>query len=170
MRHRALVFPILLVSLATVLAACGGGGHGGSDPVMVRVTSLADSGPGSLRQVVLDAPPGATVVFDPALAGGQVNLVSWIDIEKPVLIDGSVPGDDITIDGNNATRLFLIEASGAVELRNLILQRGASTGDGGIIAVEGDSLRLDHVLLLGGFADGYGGAIFAAQSDLEMVG
>src|SRR5262245_18306708 len=157
-----------LAALATILCACGGGGYKSPAPTLY-VTTLADDGPGSLRQAVFDAPPGATVAFDPSVAGGIVTLDSAISVGKDLLIDGSTPAGDITIDGNKTVRLFDTGAPGDVSLRHLILRRGESTGDGGIIAAEDGSLRLDHVSLLDGLACGSGGAIYALSCDLEMV-
>src|SRR5262245_40921613 len=110
----------LALSVMT-LGACGGGGGHGSEAPTLYVTTLADSGPGSLRQAVIDGRPGATVAFDPALAGGTVTFESEIDFGKPVRIDGSGPGGDMTLDGDHATRLFTFE-EGDVELRHLILR------------------------------------------------
>src|SRR5262245_12132654 len=161
-----------LVALATVLCACGGGGGGGkgSNAPTFYVTSLANAGAGSLRQVIADAPSGATVAFAPALSGGIVTLTASINFGQPVTIDGSGPGGDVTLDGNNTTRLFLLEDVEDVVLRHLILRRGNTGGDGGILAAESGSLRLENVQLLDGLANGYGGAIVASNCDVQMIG
>ena len=38
------------------------------------VLNTLDSGPGSLRQVVSNAPPGATITFDASLSGQIITL------------------------------------------------------------------------------------------------
>src|SRR5271166_808204 len=77
------------------------------------VTSTADSGPGTLRQAILDvdadSTPGDTIDFSIASAGVQIiyPLSALPDITNPVFIDGtSQPGYTdyplIEIDGTHA--------------------------------------------------------------------
>ena len=92
------------------------------------VTTLADSGAGSLRQAVEDA-NGAlgadTIVFS---VSGQINLTSQLALTDDVTIDGDINGDnkaDITISGGDTTRIF--QQSGAltdVALLSLTLTNG----------------------------------------------
>ncbi|MEM1346602.1 MAG: calcium-binding protein, partial [Pseudomonadota bacterium] len=79
------------------------------------VTTLTDSGAGSLRQAVSEAnaaPGRDTVVFDPGLAGDTLRLTSGeIEITDALVIDGALSGggvltltgdamgDDITLPG-----------------------------------------------------------------------
>src|SRR5438552_1049741 len=76
-------------------------------PSTFTVTTLADSGPGSLRAAVTaaNAAPGAdTVRFAPGLHG-TIALASEIPITDALTIDG--PGaNQITVSGNNTTRVF----------------------------------------------------------------
>src|SRR3954469_19084095 len=51
------------------------------------VTSLADSGPGSLRDALAVALPGATITFTPGLAG-TIPLNSPLVIEQSMTIQG----------------------------------------------------------------------------------
>jgi uncharacterized repeat protein (TIGR01451 family) len=81
-----------------------------TDIPSVTVTSTNDSGPGSLRQAIADAEPGATIQFDltyPAtitLTSGEL----WIST-KDVTIAG--PGPDLlAISGNHSSRVFRAEA------------------------------------------------------------
>ncbi len=78
-----------------------------------RVTTTADTGPGSLRQAILDsnAATGATNVIDFAIAGSGVQTISPLSplpaVTNPVLIDGlSEPGYAgtplVEIDGSQA--------------------------------------------------------------------
>ena len=61
-------------------------------PAEVRVTNLDDSGEGSLRSALEEVATGGTVVFDPSLAGGTINLTTG-----PL-----VPTYDVTIDASAA--------------------------------------------------------------------
>lgn len=51
------------------------------------VTTLADSGPGSLRQDITNAPPGSTISFAPWVSG-TIQLTAYLDITKNVTIRG----------------------------------------------------------------------------------
>src|SRR5436190_5943211 len=60
----------------------------------IVVTNTNDSGPGSLRQALADAPDGDTIQFDPALNGQTINLTSVeLVIDKNITISG--PGSDL---------------------------------------------------------------------------
>jgi hypothetical protein len=76
-------------------------------PAVLTVTDPGDSGPGTLRQAILDAnneathPGPDTVAFAPALAGATINLTTT----DPGAADGPsafAVGSAITIDGGSA--------------------------------------------------------------------
>src|SRR5688572_26144567 len=75
------------------------------------VTTLADSGAGSLRAAIAATSAGGTVDFAPGLTG-EIVLTSQIQISRNLTIIG--PGEDantnsiIRISGNNVTRIFTI--------------------------------------------------------------
>src|SRR5690606_39930607 len=87
---------------------------------------------------------GDTIVFDPTLAGGQIDLLlSQLAILDDVTIDGSAGGAmRITIDAGGNSRIFEINAVGAslgsvdaVTLSNLVITDGGSVADGGGVRV-----------------------------------
>jgi hypothetical protein len=169
----------LAATLGAALGGCGGsggGGPGGAVPFVLVVTTLADAGPGSLRAVVNDAllAPGGVevvVVFDGALAGGTVHLVTPVTPLLDLAIDGSgpggTPGERITISGDDATHLFEIALGRDVTLRHLVLRDGHTTGDGGAILVGG-TLRLEDALVHGNSADVGGGAISSVGGEVHL--
>ncbi|MGH7849882.1 MAG: hypothetical protein ACREOP_06260, partial [Thermodesulfobacteriota bacterium] len=108
----------------------------------VTVTNTDDSGPGSLRQAVLDTPPGGVVDFDPSLAGSTITLLSEIQIIQDVTIQG-LGADVLTISGGGATRIFLIlSPASLVNISDLTLTSGNGAGLapnlGGAILVSGN--------------------------------
>src|SRR5262245_54847959 len=79
----------------------------------LTVTNTADSGPGSLRQAIADALPGATITFT-LPPSSTIRLTSGeLTIDKDLTIIGSGL-DNPVISGNNASRVVNIAASTAV--------------------------------------------------------
>lgn len=134
-------------------------------PATFLVTTLADSGPGSLRQAVLDANGAAgadSITFDKALSG-KIDLTSArIDITEAVTIKG--PGVDvITVSGLDARQIFRIDYAVAslvpTAISGLSIIDGRNAGPGGaIFSVE--SLSLSRVVITQSEAD-YGGGLSA---------
>lgn len=155
---------LLLTALLT-----GGGLPIPAHAATVTVTSTADSGAGSLRQVIGAAAAGDTITF--ALPNPSViTLSSALVIAKNVTISG--PGATaLTISGNNVTRVFFINpgAAGAtsgppttsltVTISDLTIANGrAKGGDGGAAGSAGGS----------GGAAGMGGAVFINNGNLTI--
>lgn len=129
------------------------------------VDTLSDSGPGSLRQAILDAnaAPGADLIEVSAV--GVVHLLSALpQITGSVAIQG--PGaDQFAIDGGDALRVLDI-AGADVTIGGLTIQRGYAAGaspHGGGIRSSGN-LTLSHVALLSNTAQSQGGGLQAAGS------
>ncbi len=148
------------------------------------VTNTDDSGPGSLRQAIIDAAfmfGDDVIVFDPGVTG-TIALTSG-----PLRIGGTAsvgglriegPGADVlTIDGGDAQRLLTMITTSftflnPVEIAGLTFTGGASDESGGAILLGPNSdLTLTDVAVVGNQADGDGGAIFARSgSELTIVG
>ena len=92
------------------------------------VTSLNDSGLGSLRQAISDSLSGDTIQFDTALSGQTIILSSQLNISKSLTIDGSGLSQRVSISGNNAVRIISIGYGSTVTLQSLILRDGKRTG------------------------------------------
>ena len=68
------------------------------------VTSLADSGAGSLRAAIAAVGSGETITF---AVTGMITLASELAIDKSLTIQG--PGaSQLTVSGNNSVRVFNI--------------------------------------------------------------
>lgn len=106
----------------------------------MRVTNLADSGPGSLRAAI-EARGPRTILFDVA---GTIRLTSDLVIREPrVTIAGqSAPGGGIAL----ADATLIVRADDVV-IRHLRVRRGDRTpGEGDSIWIErGRRIILDHV-------------------------
>ncbi len=93
------------------------------------VTNLADAGPGSLRQALLDTPAGGTVDFQAGLSGTISLTGGELAIAKDLTITG--PGAEaLTVSGNHASRVFNIAAVANVALSGLTIARGFLAGPG----------------------------------------
>ena len=147
------------------------------------VTSLNDSGPGSLRQAVLDANANLTsthtINFQSGLTGTITLTSGEIAIAGRMTING--PGESVlAVSGNNTSRVFNVSSLGTT-IRGLTIKEGnaspgagihntgyltlsnltvtsnsASYGSGGGIYNSG-SLTLSHIILSGNKASGGGG-------------
>jgi hypothetical protein len=113
-------------------------------PTTLTVTNNLDSGPGSLRDDIAHAKNGDTINFAPSLDGQTITLTSGeLIVNKSVTIQG--PGaDQLTISGDNLSRVFEVTPHVTVELSGLTI-----TGGNGMVGGPGHT----------GF-DAYGGAIF----------
>jgi len=125
---------------------------GGARAATFTVTSLADSGPGSLRQAVLDANASAgadDVVFAPGVTG-TITLTfasGEIPITDSLFIHG--PGAAaLTVSANFRCRIFHVESPAAtpidVTLSGLTLTQGfaASITTGGAVYSNGENLTI----------------------------
>ena len=95
---------------------------------MVMNTGNADEG--TLRQALVDADYGGTILFDEGVSG-PITLSSELTVTRAVLIDGTDAGG-IIIDGGNETRLFFVASSDSVTLRGLTLTNGNANIGGAI--------------------------------------
>ncbi|MFO0914767.1 MAG: hypothetical protein U0795_17545 [Pirellulales bacterium] len=151
------------------------------------VTNLDDAGSGSLRAAIEQAnanPDSDVINFSPGLQG-TITLQSQLHITNDLAING--PGQQqLTISGNDATRVFRVDGSTTdVELNHLTIADGfatdvvdggafgTTTGGGGILNLGGN-LTLSYVTVANNVSDtqasfigqpgkpaqSYGGGIF----------
>lgn len=138
----------------------------------VVVTNIDDAGSGSLRQAIADAPDGATIQFDPGIAGKTIVLTSGeLLIDKPLTVEGPVPAG-MTVSGGLSSRVFQIGVNGDVTFRNLSIVNGRHDSFGGGIFNNGGSLTLDHSLVANNEVYGgkpFGGGIYSPIGNLVLV-
>ena len=122
------------------------------------VTNLADSGPGSLRQAILDSngAPGADRVLFKSGLSGTVSLTGGeLSIAGPLDVIG--PGASaITVRGNGTSRIFHaapVPAGAPVTISGLTVAGGnagtGSTSDGGGVKNSGAALTVSESVITG---------------------
>lgn len=85
---------------------------GASTLTVTTLDDIVDDGDGvlSLREAIALAGAGDTITFDASLAGQTITLgLGQLELSKDITIDGDVDDDgtaDITVSGNNASRVF----------------------------------------------------------------
>lgn len=132
----------------------------------IVVNSLADDGPGSLRQALLLARDGGAINMT---ARGTITLTSGeLVVDKSVTIRG--PGaHDLAVSGNNASRVFHIMPGKTVTISGLKISNGNATGvftpvvTGAGIYNEGATLAVNSCLISNNSAR-VGGGIHSSGS------
>ena len=154
------------------------GGPAQADPGTIVVTTLEDSGPGSLRAAIEQAnasPADDTITFAPGVAGTITLTSGQLDVNVgpgsgDLTLQG--PGDDVvTIDAQRHSRVLAVvgaagDAPGTLTLSGLTVSNGKAEddewdGDGGGIDVQAASLEVSESTLShndGGY-EGDGGAV-----------
>lgn len=93
----------------------------------ITVTNLNDSGPGSLRQAIADAPAGETIDF--AVTGTIVLTSGQLVITNDLIVNG--PGATNLILSQNSANRILLASSGIVTLSGLTVANGYVDPSGG---------------------------------------
>ena len=114
----------------------------------MTVSSIADSGVGSLRKALGSVCVGGTVQFATALAGQTIVLTSApLTLGKNVTVDAaSAPG--LTISGSHTVRVFIVNSGTTAAIRNLTVADGYGYELAGGILNNG-VFALDHVVVAG---------------------
>ena len=131
--------------------------------VTLLVTSTADSGAGSLRDALGNAPNGAIVNFAAGLSGQTILLTNGqITLSKGVTIDGSSLANSVRINGAGLSRIFRVNAGVTAKFDSLVLTNGSAPDFGGGIFCAG-TLTLNQCTVAGNSATdsyGWGGGVF----------
>jgi CSLREA domain-containing protein len=127
----------------------------------ILVDTLVDENDGdlsagdlSLREAIANASPGTTINFDPSLAWGTITLTEGqLTIDKNLFING-LGADQLTISGNNASRVFLVDDGNENTSINVKID-GLTIADGQLPRISGygagirndENLRLSNVIV-----------------------
>ena len=138
---------------------------------------VADDGFTSLREAVAFAnsnTDASTITFANGLAGQTLALTQGnLDLTSDIIISGDLNGDnkaDITISGNNASRIFTVTGVDTdVALNSLTLTNGLASGDGGAVRADSaNSLEITDTSITGNAATN-GGGVHSVFTSLTMT-
>ncbi len=137
------------------------------------VTTLADDGPGSLREAIDSASAGEAIEFAPGLNGGTITLESNLVLTRAVTIDASDLPGGVILSGGGSTRIFAVTTVSPVVLKRLTLRDGAEVGGAAISSFAAIDLTLeeceirDNVSTRSGSGDS--GAVFLGSGSCTAV-
>ena len=145
---------------------------------IITVTNNKDDGPGSLREAIGSAAAGDTIKFASSLASKKITLLSGpLFIKKDLIID-AVDAKNLTISGNNTSRVILTGESTNVTLKHLIIANGRalgsdqhseSTSGGGGIRMGGTSTLTLESCQVNNNVAGFGGGIYTGFRSTTTV-
>ena len=181
-RHQHSASKRRLAAGAGIAAGATLAATGSAQAADFTVTNLADAGPGSLRQAILDAnnSPGEDRVLFASGLSGTITLADEISIYDPVQVLGPGPGQ-ITVSGAGTSRIFKVrpQVNGSygdpVAISGLTLTGGLGaatpfTGqDGGAINSRSATLTISDSVISGNQSLDDGGAIYS-NSDTGRPG
>ncbi|HKP03643.1 MAG TPA: choice-of-anchor Q domain-containing protein [Chthoniobacterales bacterium] len=134
--------------------------------VTLVVTTMADSGAGSLRDTITGASDGDTIQFAAALNGQTITLTSAeLLINHNITISGPGPSQ-LTVKRSSAGgipnfRIFEIAPGHIVTIQGMAINNGIAQnsgfGAGGGIYNQGSTLTVANCNISGNSAPGYGG-------------
>ena len=131
--------------------------------ITFTATSTADSGAGSLRDMVGAAIDGDTIQFAAALSGQAIVLTSSeITIDKSITISGPGPGQ-LTVQRTDAIgtpfyRIFQVRPDRTVTIEGLTISSGYAESGGGILT-DHATLTINNCSLENNIATEQGGGI-----------
>ena len=127
----------------------------------LTVTSMADSGAGSLRDTIAAARDGDTIQVDAALNGGTVSLTSdELVIDKNITISGPGPNAlEVSRDSPAGFRIFHVMPDRTVTIEGLTISNGFAESGGGIFT-DHATLTLRNCRVENNIAEEHGGGIY----------
>jgi hypothetical protein len=104
--------------------------------LLTTVTTLADSGAGSLRQAITSTAAKGTIDFKAGLTG-TITLKSILTLNKNLTITGPGPSV-ITVSGNDVTGVFIVDGGFTVAISGLTITHGKRISSGAGITNAGN--------------------------------
>ena len=141
------------------------------------VTSLNDSGTGTLRSQIALAAPGDTIGFQPGLTG-TIVLNSELVIDRNLTIDGP-SAQQLTLSGGDTTRVLRATGGANVTIEGVTIRDGRADGDepvgAGVLSFDGGTVKFDRVELVDnearktGSVVPFGGGVAVFSGQLQIV-
>ncbi|MGD1087788.1 MAG: polysaccharide lyase family 7 protein [Verrucomicrobiota bacterium] len=136
-------YTVMVTDGTTGCANSGSGTVTVNSVTALVVTNAADSGPGTLRQAIQYLTGGGTITFATNLSGATILLTNGeLLLNQNLTIDGSGLANGISINGNNAHRVFEI-ASGTNIFIALTITNGEDNNDDGVNGGGGGGIYID---------------------------
>jgi hypothetical protein len=150
----------LAAALGLVIPAAGSSSIHPSGSTLV-VTSCADAGPGSLRDVIGQADTGTTIDLSQLpcvdstitltsgaipIGGNRALNISGIPVLSVPQVTAQGAGFTATIDGGGTDRIFDHTGTGDFQLFGVVLRHGYTTGPGGCLRSNGSVLLSDSAV------------------------
>ncbi len=157
----------LVLPVITGVAVCSPAAP--ASAASLTVTTLADSGAGSLRQALGTAAAGDVITIG---VTGQIDLLSPLTVPVPVTVEG--PGAaGLVLSGGGTVQVLTVTATGGpVTLRGVTVANGsqlAGSQAGAGIEATGTDLVLTDVVVRDSEAGLYGGGIAVEDGSLTLV-
>jgi len=142
-----------------------------TSPATFTVTNLLDSGPGSLRQAILNAnansPAADTINFQAGLTGTITLTSGQMIVSDSLTING--PGANvISVSGNNASRIFQFNSGQTVSLSGLTLTAGSVGGMVGGAVLSTATATISNVIIYGNSASDGGGVASSGTGTMTI--
>ena len=132
------------------------------------VNNTNPSGSGSLAQAMIDQNNGTgpdRVLFQSGLSGSITLTGDLTAVDEPLQVLG--PGANVlTINGNNAHRIFNVTVGGDLTVSGLTMTNGNPSGSGGGILNSGGTLTVQDSNISGN--TGYGAGIYSGYGTLTV--
>jgi hypothetical protein len=161
-QRRRLQFGISVLAIVVVLLASAGltaWYRWQLPPDPTRVTTLQDSGTGSLRWAIANAPPGSTITFDASLQG-TLRLTDVLHMSKQLTIHGPGAGR-VTMNGDPIDEFGVaVSPPGSVTMTGLAFTSSSLYNSG--------TLTLINSTISDNSAQRLGGGILNATTSAQM--
>ena len=192
-RRRTLLNLAVIVLLLVALLGAVGEYYVSRQPSPLLVTNLSNSGTGSLRWCIDNAPTGGTITFDPRLKGtitlagssltvqagkeltingpGEGRLTLHSKDAKPVLVmpeKSNLTISGLNFQGSKQAKQSVLLNHGQLTINNSIISGNSSFGDGGGITSTYGMLTLNYSIISGNSAENNGGGIYFSNGKLTL--
>ncbi len=190
---RTLLNLAVIALLLIALLGAAGEYYVNRQPSPLLVTNLSNSGTGSLRWCMDNAPTGSTITFDPRVKGtitltgrsltmqagkeltlngpGAERLTLRSSDARPVLVvpaKSTLTVSRLSFQGGKQAKQSILLNSGMLTLNHSSISGNSSSGDGGGITSTDGTLILNYSSISGNSAENNGGGIYFFHGTLAL--